>query len=224
MSLNDNDLIFAKRLREARESVEIKQSELSEISGVSAATISAYESFDKTKGKKPSLANAMKLAQALNVSLDWLCGLSVNTEKIQYTDLLKTILEYEQINKDLYIDQVMPSDSVFKVLPAFAESYDLDVQPDEDVHNVAEYIEEITNTPSVAVTIKNHLIAKFLIDWKKIKQNYSEGIIDDELYNLWLSKKLQEIDEHQRKQEVSLKMNDHRIDELCNPAENNGGE
>lgn len=66
--------IFARRLRKARERAKLRQCDLSEKAGVTAATISAYESYDGSKGKRPSLDNALKLATALNVSLDWLCG------------------------------------------------------------------------------------------------------------------------------------------------------
>ncbi len=71
----EQDNIFAKRLKEARLSAGLKQSDLAEKAGITAASISAYESTDLTKGKNPSLENAKAIAKALNVSLDWLCGL-----------------------------------------------------------------------------------------------------------------------------------------------------
>ena len=48
------------------------QPQLAEKMGVSTQTISSYESVEN--GKKPELGNAIKLAEALNVSIDYLCG------------------------------------------------------------------------------------------------------------------------------------------------------
>lgn len=71
---------FAKRLKEARIKAGLTQAELSKKAGVTAASISAYESSDGTKGKNPSLENAKSLAEALGVSLDWLSGMSSSTQ------------------------------------------------------------------------------------------------------------------------------------------------
>lgn len=65
---------FSTRLREARLKAGISQKELGEISGVTPATISFYEKSTPEKPAKPSLENASLLANALDVSLDWLCG------------------------------------------------------------------------------------------------------------------------------------------------------
>ena len=68
--------LFAKRLKDARIKAGLTQGELSKKAGMTAASVSAYESSDGTKGKNPSLENAKSLAEALGVSLDWLCGMS----------------------------------------------------------------------------------------------------------------------------------------------------
>ena len=78
--------VFGKRLKEARTEKKISQKELSALAGVSTVMISSYERSDE-KGGNPSLANAAAIANALNVSLDWLCGLSdvnTNTTEIDY--------------------------------------------------------------------------------------------------------------------------------------------
>lgn len=65
--------IFSKRLKEARQKAELTQAELAEKAGTTAATISSYESIGSIK--KASLDLVINFAKALNVSLDWLCGL-----------------------------------------------------------------------------------------------------------------------------------------------------
>lgn len=64
--------IFQERLTKSRQSAKLNYKELSQKSGVTATAISYYEKGEKS----PTLESAMKLAVALNVSLDWLCGLS----------------------------------------------------------------------------------------------------------------------------------------------------
>ncbi len=62
-------MMFAERLKEARQKADISQAELSRRTGISPATLSTYE-----KGKTPPIDKALQIAQALSVSLDWLCG------------------------------------------------------------------------------------------------------------------------------------------------------
>lgn len=61
---------FHKRLREARLRSGLTQGELANLAEITPASVSAYEKG----GKRPSLDFAAKLANILNVSLDWLCG------------------------------------------------------------------------------------------------------------------------------------------------------
>lgn len=69
---NFNTRSFSERLKEARLKRKMKITELAAIAGVSTVTISSYE---REEGAKvPSLDKAFVIAQALGVSLDWLCG------------------------------------------------------------------------------------------------------------------------------------------------------
>lgn len=62
--------LFGKRVRAAREAKGLTQQQLGELCGVSAVTVISYE-----KGQKlPHLEVADRLAGALEVSLDRLCG------------------------------------------------------------------------------------------------------------------------------------------------------
>lgn len=78
-SLDKN--LLAQRLKEARQKKKIKQKDLSELTEISITTISAYETFDANSN--PSLVNICKIANALNVSIDWLCGFSNSPETIE---------------------------------------------------------------------------------------------------------------------------------------------
>lgn len=62
---------FAERIKKARKSQKMNQTQLAQKAGLTPTTISSYEKG----GKSPSLENAVKLAHALGASLDWLCGI-----------------------------------------------------------------------------------------------------------------------------------------------------
>ena len=73
-------------MKQAREEKGLKQNELAKAVGVTPTTISAYEkSDDEGNGKKPTLENAQAIAKKLEVSLDWLSGMS-NTATASYAD------------------------------------------------------------------------------------------------------------------------------------------
>ncbi len=82
--------IFSERLTETRQAAKLNYKELSEKSGVTSTAISYYE-----KGTKaPTLESAAKIAVALGVSLDWLCGIEkkVNTGGSETATILLNIL------------------------------------------------------------------------------------------------------------------------------------
>lgn len=60
---------FKENLKEAMYCRNITTTELAELTGINAATISSYL---KTKGSMPPADKALKIAQTLNVSIDFL--------------------------------------------------------------------------------------------------------------------------------------------------------
>lgn len=64
--------LFASRMREARKKQGMELKTLRELVGISQSAMSHYS----TGTTIPPLTHAVKIAEALGVSLDWLCGLS----------------------------------------------------------------------------------------------------------------------------------------------------
>lgn len=60
--------MFGKRLKKARENLGLSQYELADLAGVRVVTIWKYEQ----RQQDPKLSTAMRIAEALGVSLDWL--------------------------------------------------------------------------------------------------------------------------------------------------------
>lgn len=109
---------FAKRLKEARLKAGLTQAQLAKKAHTTAATISSYESIGIIK--KASLDLAMSFAQALDVSLDWLCGIDESELKKGYSteftakeylySLVRVITEMSTISDD---EVFSPDDGVY---------------------------------------------------------------------------------------------------------------
>lgn len=81
--------LFAKRLRDARDRLRgLTQTQLAEKTGLPATTISHFENPEGTR--KPSFDNLRRLANALDVTTDYLLGLSddhVTMDNTLYRDV-----------------------------------------------------------------------------------------------------------------------------------------
>lgn len=123
--------IFADRLKELRNSLDIIQKDFAEKIGITAAALSSYEN----NLKNPSIAVVKRIAKTFNVSIDWLCGLSErmsNDDAPQtYADVIDLLVRIEnainlkmdfQHTKCISIcDSVMQCflDDWVKILPLF---------------------------------------------------------------------------------------------------------
>lgn len=189
---------FSERLKESRKANNLTQAELCKLSGVTSATISAYESTDDKKGCNPSLDNAIKLANALNVSLDWLCGTTSNKSKIEITDFLKVLVKLRE-SVDLAIDTVeLANEETLKLFPNANKVLSDDIDDRRiDYMNNGEHFKYYCDF----VTFNNWHIDKFLYEWQKMYDLYSSKTIDENLYNLWLDKQYKDIDQQIKENE-----------------------
>jgi transcriptional regulator with XRE-family HTH domain len=73
--------LFSERLKKARKAKKMKVSDLTAAAGITAANYSPYEREENPR--LPSVVLAAKFAQILNVSLDYLTGLSDETKIIK---------------------------------------------------------------------------------------------------------------------------------------------
>lgn len=91
--------IFADRLKELRQKLNITQKDFAERIGITAAALSSYEN----NLKNPSIAVAKRIAETFNVSIDWLCGLSnkmKNDDTPQtYADVIDLLVKAEDALK-----------------------------------------------------------------------------------------------------------------------------
>jgi transcriptional regulator with XRE-family HTH domain len=85
---------FGKRLTEVRKNKSLSQEDLAKHLGTKSPVIGRYERDEM----KPSIDTANKLAEFLEVSLDYLTG---NTDVLLDTNTLNRILEVQQLPEDV---------------------------------------------------------------------------------------------------------------------------
>lgn len=137
----DNEGIFQKRLKSELDRQNIKQADLVEKADISQSLISNYMNGEKM----PSINNACKIAIALGISLDWLCGLDTITNPF-ITDSAKMLYYIASI-----IDN---SDRLWTVTTDVVEEFDGDDRIEYGKHYNA------------AIATEEHRIRNFVIEYK----------------------------------------------------------
>ena len=92
--------MFAIRLKELRNQRNLTQLEVGKYIGVTRSTVAGYE----CKGKEPSFAILIAIADFFDVSLDYLLGRKEPTIDNSYKDVFKDICnlsDYIKLNYDL---------------------------------------------------------------------------------------------------------------------------
>lgn len=175
---------LANRIKELRQSLRMTQREFAKKAGCTAATLSAYENGSKS----PSLEIVKGIAEAFNVSIDWLCGLS-DEEKDKdsiktYADLIKLLLKIQ--NLDLVTDKFVLQ--TVGVRDSFTGDYDYKhglFTDSEKMHHIIHDINKmqaVLNDGTISEEIFNTWLDGFLekhdtplITWDSISEKENEG-------------------------------------------------
>lgn len=169
--------LFAKNLKQARTDNSLTQAALADAIEVSVQTISAYEKAGEIgKGKNPTLENAIKIARALNVSLDWLCGIETQIEsKTKHQtlgDVARSVIDLSQIT-GVSLESIVRK-----------EMY---IEPDY------EYPSNIDRTRPALVFGEGEL-EKFINELQKVSEVCNSVDMGEELYQPWLESRLAALD------------------------------
>jgi transcriptional regulator with XRE-family HTH domain len=102
-------ITFGKRLTEVRKAGKISQDALAKMVGVHGAVIGRYERDEV----KPSIEVATQIAEALNISLDYLVGA---TDLLLDKNVIKKIQEIQQLDSE-------NKTHLFALMDAFLRDY-----------------------------------------------------------------------------------------------------
>lgn len=165
---------FARRLKAQREKMHFTQAQLADKIGVSSQTISAYEKNSAgEKGKTPTLDKAVALAQVLNVSLDYLCGLEQTTDSLEFTNLAEVVSYLEKLTE--YFNCCVG----IKTVPLPEEEWEFIT---DDYGNTI----EIDTTNLACLTIENSTLANFFRKRNEVYKLYTDKTIDKDIYDTWV--------------------------------------
>lgn len=158
--------VFAKNMEAQRKRLKLYQKDIAEKTGLTKAAISSYE-----KGTKlPNLENAIKIANALDTTVDELCGMKSNVATMStYSDLLEVLMNIvDMTNADV---------------SALCEK-EVKYGVKGDPFTLTTYLCDLK--------IENETLHNLVKDWEKILKLYREKTIDEELYEAWKMKKKQD--------------------------------
>lgn len=168
---------FAKKLKTARLEKQMTQTDLAKRSGMTPATISSYEKGSEknaTGAKKPSLENAVAMAEVLGVSLDYLCGTS-GTQKYEIKNYADVVSHLRLLSEPFEC-----SAGVRKVRLHPADVFEIGVD---------EYGEPIfgTTTLQAVFFIHDFQLARYFENRNKMTLLLEDEAIDKNLYDTWLA-------------------------------------
>ena len=179
-----NMKLFVNRLKMARINKGLTQVDLSNLTGISTVMLSAYEREDAEIGKNPSLKNIFLISQALEVSIDWLCG---NELPMNYADVINFLVDYDR-QRRISIDEL----DLFNNRDKLSNFWNSLNKEEQDI--LFDYrhssTEEFKYTFDNFVCFHSCELNGFFEEWKKILPLYKSNIIDEDLYNLWLSQQI----------------------------------
>ena len=177
------------RIKQLRFQKQLTQQDLADVTGVSRMTIGAYERGTAS----PSLDFLSKVSERYNVTLDWLCGYSEYRESKgvnNFADAMQYLFEIDEkyhINIDI---ESRPYDSTHIFMEftpmSFSNENTRRYYPEMSIDNY-----EVTDdSKEYEDAMRNEKIKTVIEDWKKMKELYETGVIDNEVYSLWKEKTL----------------------------------
>ena len=163
--------VFAERLVAERKKKKLTQSELAEKAKISAQTVSYYE-----KGtKRPTLENAIAIADVLGVSIEYLCGNEAKPISAPITtvaDLAERILEVSEYGSDIIMDE-----------------FEEEVQTPDDDWDV-----ETFKAFSIQFYAKwQPELVKFFANRERMRELLNDHVLNEAIFNSWINGEMQEL-------------------------------
>lgn len=153
----ENKKIYSQRIKELRTMLNMTQINFANLIDCAQTALSSYENGNTV----PSLDTMINIASSLNVSVDWLCGL---TDNMKLSDDLST-----------YADAFSNLKRILDNLYCYELTY---------------YEEGYNEPPTMRLDIYDKFYIEFLRGYQKMHASFNEGLIDQEILDLWAEKTL----------------------------------
>lgn len=180
---------YYQRIKDTREAQGMTQRELAARTGVAPGSLSAYENGNQS----PPVEVAARLAKALKVSLDWLFGMdeAILQRPKTYADIIRMLLMIAEsglsvfpgiISKPWRSDQRVSSETEIQIYDELEQLALSRGEPADCVH-----------TDYASIEISSQIVIDFFSAWLKLYTLHAQGILDDEVYSLWIEKRLKDL-------------------------------
>ena len=182
---------YYQRIKDTRAALSMTQRELAAFASIAPGSLSAYENGNQS----PPVDVAARLAKALKVSLDWLFGMEPNEDILQkpktHADIIKMILLITEsglsvfpglVNKPWQTDQRINSEAERQT---YAQLDELAVSRGDVTNSV--------HTDYASIEISSQIVIDFFTAWLKLYDLRAQGVLDDEVYNIWIDKRLKQL-------------------------------
>ena len=174
------DTKYFQRIKERRLAKGFTQKQLAEMASISPTSYIAYERGNKT----PPIDVAARIANCLEVSIDWLFGLETKNTSVEFKSMADVI------------EAFLPSALTFEHVKMYQK--DIPITEDDTVSEYDKefelYGEEYENekhcTHWAVFEIRNTILANFFQSWAKLYALYINGDIEGDMYTAWVEKRL----------------------------------
>lgn len=170
------DTKYFQRIKEQRLAKGLTQKQLAEAASISPTSYIAYERGNKT----PPIDVAARIANCLEVSIDWLFGLETKNTSAEFKSMADVI------------EAFLPAALTFEHVKMYQK--DIPIAEDETVSEYDPYGEKYENeTPCThwaVFEIRNTILANFFQSWAKLYALYIHGEIEGDMYTAWVEKRL----------------------------------
>lgn len=169
---------FGRNMKRIREEKGLKQNELARLADISPQQISKYENAKNST--MPSIDVAAKIAEALEVTIDELCGAMRNSNRGIKLETYADAIEY--IGKLVHFFDCRAN--VVDVPLHYLDYYEEPIGIDPN----GEYItKDVTSDIGAMIVVADHRIGLFIKQWNSIKKLIDDGTIDVETATTWYS-------------------------------------
>lgn len=192
--------MFADRIKELRLQHKLTQREFAERAGISTTTLISYEKG----GKTPSYDILVRLANTFSVSLDWLCEVEQaidSNRSMGFCDVLRTLAKLAKASdwgNPINIDYEKEYCGVFGGYGTYKTV--ITIKLNSELNNNGEFLGDIVGEEFYSMhDINEKSYASFTNHFCKIFEELDnmvrlvhDGIIQEDLFNLWLERKCEE--------------------------------
>lgn len=153
---------FGEKIAELRRERKLTQKQFAEKIGTTSTTVSAWES----RGIMPTLDIAVRITEAFDVSLDWLCDIdNEKSYKIStYGDVLRCLSKFAKLRKA-----------------------NICIRLDTEKHHLGVFADDgcVEEIIGASLCFDSVTYGSIVDDWLKLKDLYEKGTISKSMYNLW---------------------------------------